>query len=222
MINLPASSTADRIRAYIRKNRLKPGDKLPVHADLAAKLGIGPRRLREALSILEYQGFIETRNKAGTIVRRPSVERLGEPIAWHLDASGYKLEDLIRARAWIEGGAAAEAAERRIARDLLLILDALEQLEARASSGQSDLAEEKAFHLAVLHATRNPVIATFGQLVTLQFEYVDATPPPRRRRDLSNREHRQIYEAIERRDANAARSLMVAHVLTQLGRRKKR
>jgi GntR family transcriptional repressor for pyruvate dehydrogenase complex len=220
MIQPPASEAAQRVRGYILRHRLKPGDQLPTHEELSRKLKVGRLRLREGLSILRHQGIIETRKKGGTIVRQPSYETLSEPIAWHLEEAGYQLEDLVVARACLESGVAAEAAERRTARDLLVILDALERLEAIAETVADDSAEEEAFHLAIMQATHNPVIVTFGQLVRLQFQQQKHIPPEAAKSHrLSNKEHRGIYEAIERRDRAAARDLMYAHVVGQLNPR---
>jgi GntR family transcriptional regulator, transcriptional repressor for pyruvate dehydrogenase complex len=196
---------------------MKPGDQLPTHEELSRRLNLGQRCLRESLSILRHQGIIETRNKGGTIVREPSLATLNEPIRWHLDATGYELEDLISARAWMESGAAAVAAKHRTARDLLKILDALEKLEAPTTLSTSDWQEDEAFHLAILKATHNSVIVTFGQLVTLNFHRQDTKKPvSRKRRIVYNQEHRNIYDAIERKDVSAARDLMYAHVMGQL------
>jgi GntR family transcriptional regulator, transcriptional repressor for pyruvate dehydrogenase complex len=216
MISAPPSEAARRIRQYILHHQLKPGDQLPTHDELSQRLKVGTRRLREALSILRHQGIVETRNKGGTIVRSPSFKTLSEPITWHLDAAGYQFEDLVSARAHLEGGAAAEAAQKRTARDLLVILDALEQLEGRAEDPAGDLAEDKAFHLATMQASHNAVMVTFGQLVRLQFEGKDTKPDPSEHRRLVNQEHRRIFEAIERRDPTVARDLMYAHVMGQL------
>jgi GntR family transcriptional regulator, transcriptional repressor for pyruvate dehydrogenase complex len=216
MIKSPPSEAARRVRQYILHNGLRPGDQLPTHDELSQHLNVGRLRLREGLSILRHQGIIETRNKGGTIVRQPSYKTLGEPITWHLDATGYEFADLVLARACMESSAAAEAAEKRCARDLLVILDALELLEAVADAPEGDLAEDEAFHLAVMQATHNSVIVTFGQLVRLQFQGKDPRPDSVVHRHTTNQEHRHIYEAIERQDRAAARDAMYAHIMGQL------
>jgi GntR family transcriptional regulator, transcriptional repressor for pyruvate dehydrogenase complex len=217
MIKSPPSEAARRVRKYILKSGLQPGDQLPTHDELSKYLKVGRCRLREGLSILRHQGFIETRNKGGTIVREPSLNSLNEPIRWHLDTTGYELKDLISARAWLESGGAAEAAENRSARDLLKILDALEQLEALIDADRSDWEEDEAFHLAIMEATHNSVIVTFGQLVRLNFQGQDAAKPqPADWRREFNRQHRAIYKAIERQEAEAARTLMFAHIQGQI------
>jgi GntR family transcriptional repressor for pyruvate dehydrogenase complex len=209
-------SVAELIRNWIRRRKLRPGDRLPTHDELSAQLGVGLRRLREGLSVLEHQGLIETRSKAGTLVRQPAVENLSAPVAWHLDAAGCQFEDLVRARAHLESGAAAEAAERRTARDLLVILDALEALEQATAASRDDRREEQAFHQAILAAAHNSALATFSQLISLQLARVPGVPRSRRRRATYTAEHRSIYEAIERRDAPAARERMFEHILGQL------
>jgi len=217
MIHSPPSEAANRIKQYIVRHKLNPGDQLPTHEELSKRLKVGRCRLREGLSILRHQGILETRNKAGTIVRCPTINTLNEPIRWHLNATGCRLTDLVAARAWLESGAAAEAAEHRTARDLLQILDQLEQLEALIETDRSDWPEDEAFHLAIMEATHNSVMVTFGQLARLNFQEQDVAKPPTSawRREF-NRQHRAIYEAIERHETEAARTLMYAHIRGQL------
>jgi GntR family transcriptional repressor for pyruvate dehydrogenase complex len=127
------------------------------------------------------------------------------------------LKDLVAARAWLESGAAAEAAQHRTARDLLQILDKLEQMESLIDAKRSDWPEDEAFHLAIMEAAHNSVLVTFGQLVRLNFqEKLAEEPPTASWRRAFNKQHRAIYEAIERQEAEAARTLMYAHVRGQL------
>ena len=209
-------SVADQIRQFIHEQHLTPGDRLPTQDQLSVQLGIGLRRLREGLSILEHQGFIESRNKAGTIIRQPSIENLGQPIGWHLDASDVSPEDLVRARACLESGAAAEAAQRRTPRDLLVLLDALETLEHKSLSGEATHDAEQAFHGAILRATHNPVLLTFGQLITAQFDRMRGIQSTPQRRRKFSKEHRKVYAAIERKNSTAARDIMHAHIMANL------
>ena len=48
-------SVAAQVRDFIRRRKLAPGDRLPTHGELSTQLGIGPRRLREGLSVLEHR-----------------------------------------------------------------------------------------------------------------------------------------------------------------------
>lgn len=186
---------------------------MPTHDLLCDVIGVGTRRLREGLSVLEHQGLIETRSKAGTIVRKPSAESLQRPFRWHVEANGYETDHLIRARACIESSAAWEAASHRKARDLLVMLDALESLDAKADAGELDLDEEEHFHRAVLKATHNPVMLTFDKLIVTQIRNMPEIADIDRVSIVSNREHHAIYDAIEASDQTAAMQIMYDHVL---------
>ena len=125
-----AAAVAQAVRGLIQKNNLEAGGRLPTHAELSRQLGIGARRLREGLSILDEQGLVVTRRKGGALVREPSPEVLDDSIGWQLDWRGCTFEDVVRARAAREGAIAAEAAQTRTARDLLVMLDAIEDKQA--------------------------------------------------------------------------------------------
>lgn len=55
--------------------RLRPGEKLPSHRDLAEELVIAPLTVKKAYDELEAQGFIETQRGRGTFVC-PKLPRL--------------------------------------------------------------------------------------------------------------------------------------------------
>ena len=56
------------IRDMIRKEKIKPGDRIPSERELAEKLQVGRSTLREALRSLELLGLIETRRGEGTFL----------------------------------------------------------------------------------------------------------------------------------------------------------
>lgn len=205
-------ATATRLYRYITDEGFKPGDRLPVRQELERQTGIGPRRLREGLSVLEHHGLVETRNKGGTIVRSPSPESFAEPFQWQLEMEGTSREDLMRARASLEGAVAFEAAMRRTTRDLLVILDALENLEAKEASRQADWQEEKAFHLAVLAATHNPALKAVERIILACLKDDELSGPVLTDMHESNRMHRMIFDAINDKQPTVAMQLMYEHL----------
>jgi DNA-binding FadR family transcriptional regulator len=206
------------LQRFILDSRLRPGDRLPTHADLTKKLKIGSRRLREGLAVLERQGLLETRGRAGTLVAEPPLNALDDPIRWQLEKIGYTVEHLVEARAAIESTSAAQAARKRTARDLLVFLDIIEQMESLARDGRTDEDADEKFHLAILEAGHNPVMLIFGKLISAQFgrKVRDRLTSSLKRQKASNEEHRNIVTAIEKRDPDAASRLMSDHILCQL------
>jgi GntR family transcriptional regulator len=66
-----------QIAEAIAGGRLKPGDKLDSHRDLAQHLVIAPLTVKKAYDELEAQGYIETQRGRGTFVcaKMPRVNR---------------------------------------------------------------------------------------------------------------------------------------------------
>ncbi|MCK5006729.1 MAG: FadR family transcriptional regulator [Spirochaetales bacterium] len=221
---LKGSSVVHKIRRFILDNELQPGDRLPTHKVLSEHLDIGIRMLREGLSVLAQHGLVETRRKGGTLIKAPSIDELSDPIRWHLETTGYSVEDLIQARAAVESAVAAIAAERRTARDLLVILDELERMKASTMQEKKEGGLDQAFHIAVLRATHNPVMDILGEFIVGQFRHkvpaqILATKV---RLDEVIKEHEMIYQAIERQDADEARKHMYNHITYQTGKSRRR
>ena len=49
---------ADRLRAFISHENLKPGDRLPTETQLAVRFGVSRLSLREATKWLEFLGIV--------------------------------------------------------------------------------------------------------------------------------------------------------------------
>jgi ADP-ribosylglycohydrolase/DNA-binding transcriptional regulator YhcF (GntR family) len=81
-----ASLVAEQIRSDIVMGNLKAAQKLPSELDLCQALNVGRPTLREALRILEGQGWIQFRLANGAYVSDP--ERVGERMAAHFEKGG--------------------------------------------------------------------------------------------------------------------------------------
>lgn len=68
---------ADLRRRIAPGGALGPGDRLPTLPELCEEFGVSETTIRNALTLLRNEGLIESRARAGTIVRqRPPVHRL--------------------------------------------------------------------------------------------------------------------------------------------------
>ncbi|MET4661218.1 GntR family transcriptional regulator [Streptomyces sp. PvP037] len=63
---------ADDLRDQIASGRLKPGDRLPSEAHLAAQYRVSTPTLRNALAVLQAEGLVEKVHGKGNFVRRPA------------------------------------------------------------------------------------------------------------------------------------------------------
>ncbi len=66
----------DTIRGEIRSGRYKVGSRLPTEDNLCQRFDVSRHTVREALRSLRSEGFVESRQGAGTTVIRRNAESL--------------------------------------------------------------------------------------------------------------------------------------------------
>jgi len=205
---------AEQIRTLIRAKEFPAGSRLPPERDLARQLGVSRPSVREALIALEVEGLVDVRIGSGIYVLGPRAN--GEAAA-EVDATSGPFE-LLRARWVIEGECAALAARAARKPQLAAIAEALEQMRRiKDIEKRSPLAADRLFHLRVAEATGNGALVAvvkmlwderMGPLFTRLEHHYD-TP---RAWDSALAEHRDVFDAIARRDAERARAAMQAHL----------
>ena len=149
----------------IAQDIVAAGAALPPEPDLELRFGVGRGVIREAVKILEGKGLVSVRPRYGThVLPRRDWSLLDRDVLGWLVGADEPDRDLLLAiqevRLIIEPAAAALAAVRSTKEDRARIEAALAAMEAsqdRASAAAAD----KAFHLAILDATHNPVLQGF-------------------------------------------------------------
>ncbi|MDQ4027257.1 MAG: FadR family transcriptional regulator [Actinomycetota bacterium] len=206
--NLPAS-IAERLRRQIGQGQLKPGQQLPGHRELAAMFSVSVGSVREAISMLVSEGLVATRAGRGTFVSE-GPELL--PDAWAiLPLDLEKVEELIEAREVMEGQLVAWAAERATKEEI----DRLKEIVGRLQSGVNDphafIEADIELHLAVAEAAGNRfLLRTMTSIRSLLKRDLELSAEVGARRNgnlqFAVDAHLRLVEAIERRDAAAARA----------------
>lgn len=185
---------ADALREEIRLGQLESGALLR-QRDLAARFGVSPTPVREALRRLEAEGFaVSVLHRGAQVVRREEA-RLGENF-------------LIRAA--LEPLAAQLAAERITVDDLAEITRLHERLSTANGLDAPAVAElNQAFHLRIYEAAASPVLMT---LLRLLWSSVGETPSRRRGALESSTQHAAILDALRRGDGKAAAEMTRSHI----------
>lgn len=103
---------AQRLRRAIHLGELPPGSKLPPERILSERLGVSRITLREAIRVLEGEGYVEVGrgSRGGTTVRSGEM-RPAEVRAW-MRKRRSELDALFHFRRINEAGAAERAATR--------------------------------------------------------------------------------------------------------------
>lgn len=202
----------------IRQGALKPGDKLPTESEIMRTWGVSRTVVREALSRLQAGGLVETRHGIGTFVLQPNSSG-GFGIDPAELAMAVDVMAVLELRISLETETASLAAQRRTDSQLADIRAALDEFAANAASQGDTVTPDMRFHMLIATATGNRYFADI-------MAHLGATLIPRSRinspqiamEDLPaylrrvNREHEEIYEAIARHDAEAARAAMRLHL----------
>jgi len=200
----------ERLRRAIHIGTYMPGDRLPPERSLAEQLGVSRTTVREAIRVLEGQGYVEIRRGAagGVILldRGQTEERLGPIIRERLP----ELEEIVDFRIAVECRAARLAAIRRTDEDLAKLAAALETME-HGLEGATFRAADSAFHLGIAEAARNSWMrrAIEDARIAMLLPYDKVAEHVFRTAQI---QHREILDAIRRRDPIAAERATEAHI----------
>ncbi len=188
-----------RIREGIVGGEWAPGAPLR-EEELAALCGVSRTPVREALRRLEAEYLLRRTDGARSFVA---------------DWTADDVAEMFALRALLEGHAAARAALRIDADGL----NALEQLNAvvgkAAETGDAEafLAANRGFHTKLLQAAQSPRLAAMLTALVEQ-PVVRRTAQHYRLQEFvqSHAEHAALIDAMRRRDAAWAESVMVGHI----------
>jgi GntR family transcriptional repressor for pyruvate dehydrogenase complex len=201
----------DEIARLITEGILKPGDRLPSESELAERFGVGRSSLREAMRALQLLGIVEVIQGKGTFLRQTSMLPLATDWA-RLSKMGL-ISQVMEARQIIEVAIAQLAAERATEEDIAAMRAAIRLAEE--AHGDSVISGEASvdFHLALVEATHNEVLALMYKTVRdLYLETARQTQMTPESVENRLQDHRQILESVEQQDPELASKLMAEHI----------
>jgi GntR family transcriptional regulator, transcriptional repressor for pyruvate dehydrogenase complex len=211
LTRLPSSSRTqaaiDVIAEYIARTGLKPNERLPTEHEVMSALGIGRSTVREVMRHFQALGVVETRRGSGSfLLKSISAATVHVPLSFDPGPVRDGLLRTLDVRRGLEVEASMLAAVRADAADVETMRETLEEMERvhleKGTAGREDLA----FHLSIYDATHNPL---FGQIMEqMRGAFESFFDKPFDRPDFARRSfpfHRELFEAIARRDANLAR-----------------
>ena len=214
----------EQVRQLILNGDLKPGDRLPSERNMMDMMQRSRPTIREALRMLERDGFIKTiAGSQGAVIQKPSTRTVEQSFQALLMTSSITLEQLAEIRGVTEGATARWAAERRTEQDVAHLQELLAQQESVAEDYEAFIRLDPRFHTALGKAAKNDVCVIITRVIShLVEDTLDArmraiTEAERRamcRKILGM--HRAIVEAIIAGDADAADKAMHAHTKAYL------
>src|ERR1700736_1739898 len=200
----------ERLGQFARESKMAPGDRFPPERELAQQLRVSRTSIRQAMVVLEAQGFVAVRHGEGIFLRR--MRGFGESLPKLLERR-RRLPDVLEAREALEVKLAELAAARRTKDDLTAMHAALRIMEKEIKTKGLGTDGDAAFHHAVASAARNQVLL---HLIDAMADAIEETrmeslsEPGRPPRSLEA--HRRILNAIEAGGGPKAAEAMRKHL----------
>lgn len=191
-----------------------PHDSTIDTAELITRYDVSRTVVREALKVLSGKGLVDARPKRGTFVRERENWNLLDPdvLRWQFAVADNPdiLEQLHEVRVMVEPAAAALAAARRLEADLVELDQALDDMEASDTSTDGIVAADQRFHRGLIDATHNELVVQLAFVIETGLAARDQYVHDHRvsvKRALQR--HRDVVEAVRRKDPDAARASMM-------------
>ncbi len=206
----------DYIRKKIISGEYAPGNPLMTES-LSSEIKVSRTPVREALYKLKGEGLVSISPRLGASVKKMDVKEFRETCELRLALEGHA------------AGLAAVNHSQADLREIRFALEAMRELTERIIAGKDEtnfiddlVREDVRFHVGIMTAANNDLMKReilrlnmvnrlmIGPLNIRQPAKTKAETDENRRRVLAS--HEEIYEAIARGDAGAAREAMEQHI----------
>lgn len=203
----------DQMLSMILTGELKAGDRLPSERQLSESFEVGRNSVREALKTLENLGLVR-RHPRGTTVCAPEEARYP---SFSLAAASSTLEQIFELCRIIGIELAGLAAERAQEKETRRMEKALRETR----DGLQAVAHHYSFHRALATWAQNPLLTEVSNLVIGFISQSEKLSHAIQQWDEEKlaavihnlaEGHKKILEAIEARDAPAAKRYMREHL----------
>ncbi len=208
-----AQQVANQILAMIRRGVWKAGDQLPAERDLLAKLAVDRSTVREALQILSTLNIVQAIPGQGTFIKSPRTDEIFRPDLVSFLINDAAILDLLETRKMLEPQTVTLACLRASDEELRAIARLLDEHAQALESGLSVKEPARLFHVMLAEAAHNAVSANFIRSILdlLQDRRRPDMPMELLRTEL--RDHREILDLVQTRNAQAAADRLVQHIV---------
>ncbi|HXA65142.1 MAG TPA: FadR/GntR family transcriptional regulator [Bryobacteraceae bacterium] len=203
-----------QVEDSILKGQLKTGDQLPAERDLAQRFGVSRTAVREAVKTLREKGLVEAYSGRGTFVTNGTSQAIRQSLDLMIRINQQEgPAHLAELRFVLEPDIAFLAATRMEEQLLATMREAVAVMNRSLHDPDAYVEADLDFHLALAEAVGNPLILSLldsivGLLREQRIRTFDVDGGPER----GQFHHKRILSAVERRDSEAAREAMRAHL----------
>lgn len=205
---------AGSINEAIESGQLMPGDRLPTEQELSQRFGVARTVVREAISLLRYDGIVDSRRGVGAFVTDRD-QRSAFRISPACFEKRKQIVQLLQLRTGVQAGASALAAEMHSEEQMQIIEDVFARMEESDRRGPDAALEERVDNELLLYrriteASGNDYYVEVTAMIEMNIQN------NLRSAFLKNAaasefgpeiiaEHRAVLDALQARDTEAAR-----------------
>jgi Transcriptional regulators len=207
----------NQILSQIQSGSFKIGDKLPPERELCAQFGVSRAPIRQALSALELNGFIYSRQGEGIYVK--GTQLTPENIQSTIILEAVAPEDIIEARMYIEPYFAKFAALRATDEEIEEISLTIKQMEEEMRDGFYVPETDEKLHNQIAKASHNDLFIKFMADISNAKNQQEMWRLIRDRtvtrpdyREVNFNEHKLIIQAIQEHNGKDAMQRMRLHM----------
>jgi DNA-binding FadR family transcriptional regulator len=205
----------NQVLSQIQSGAFKIGDKLPTERELCEQFNVSRAPIRQALSALELNGYIYSRQGEGVYVKssQSAVENMQSDII--LEA--VSPEDIVEARMAIEPIIVKLAALRATEEDIKGLRTTINKMEEETKEGVYVPETDETLHNQIAAASQNELFIKFMSDISNAMKQQEMWKFIRDRTvtrpDYTNfKEHQMLINAIEEHDEKEAVNLMTTHM----------
>ncbi len=205
---------AGSINEAIESGQLKPGDRLPTEQELSQRFGVARTVVREAISLLRYDGIVDSRRGVGAFVTDRD-QRSAFRISPACFEKRKQIVQLLQLRTGVQAGASALAAEMHSDAQMQVIEDVFARMQEADRRGPDAALEERVdtellLYRRITEASGNDYYVEVTAMIetniqnNLRSAFLKNAAASEFGPDIIA-EHRAVLDALQARDIEAAR-----------------
>ncbi len=205
----------DAIKKSIFKQEIMPGNSLPNETLIAQQMNVSRPIVREALRVLQIQGFLEVRRgkNGGTYVTDLSTISIVDHLEELILIGKVSIKDIIQARLLIEPEL-FRLATLRASQDQINQLKAITDKASASKSNKLRAQLNLEFHRTIVKIADNPIYTRTMKIIIDFVESFMHSFKPSHLYIHNDQDHIDILSAMSKQDAASAEKIARNHIQT--------
>lgn len=188
-------------------------EKLPSEMKLAKQYNVSRPIIREAMKLLQERGLLTLKNGSGAYVTRPETDTVMNAVSRIMQVDNISAEELTQMRGILELSSIDLAVQKITDEQLQEMKAILTDFSDNTLPLKQRVSLDEAFHIAIAQASKNNLMVMFISVLTsLLRDYMGKGILVDGGIEDAIKRHHEIYNALEKRDAQAAHQAMVDHL----------